>query len=91
MGYIDDKIEKIANYFGLTTYDIMRKDISRNVSTARNYIYYVLRNDCGLTNRQVSEKMQRDCRSIRRRNATTKYLIDNFKDANKIYTDIKMI
>lgn len=77
---IDETIEKIANHFGFTTEDVLRKDKSHKVSHARNFIFFILHAKCGLSIGTISKHLNRSQSHIKHQNATIKYCVENFKD-----------
>lgn len=86
---IDEIIEKVANHFGYTTEDVMRKDKSHKVSHARNFIFYVLHAKCGLSIGTISKRLNRSQSHIKHQNATIKYRVENFKEYKDTYSEIE--
>lgn len=85
---IDDTIEKIANFFGFSTNEVLGKDNSHKISQARNFIYYILHFDCGCSSATIAKKMCRSTRHIVRQNALTKYQVENFKPSKATYQQV---
>lgn len=91
MGMIDieETIEKVANFFGYTTADVVKKDKSHDVSNARNFIFYILHCKCGMSSNAIAKKFERGVRHIKHQNATTKYRVENFKDFKDTYAQLE--
>ena len=86
---MEDTIERIANFFGYTTEDVMRKDKSHKVSNARNFIFYILHAKCGMSSKAIAKKFNRGARHIKHQNSTTKYRVENFKDYKDTYIKLE--
>lgn len=88
---IDDKIATMAKHFGYTSEDVISDNVNRSVSTARNYIFYILHTSCGLSAQEIAQKFNRHRRHIFRQNATTKYQVENFDDCTQIYNTLMQL
>jgi chromosomal replication initiation ATPase DnaA len=86
---IEETIEKVANFFGYTTADVVKKDKSHDVSNARNFIFYILHCKCGMSSNAIAKKFERGTRHIKHQNATTKYRVENFKDFKDTYAQLE--
>jgi chromosomal replication initiation ATPase DnaA len=88
---IEDKITKMAEFFGYRVEDIVGRNANRKVSMARNYIFYVLHTNCGMSANAIARKFNRQCRHIFRQNAVTKYQVENFNDSKEIYAKLQLL
>ena len=82
-------VSNIADFFGFTYAHLLSRNISHDVSKARNFAFYVLHFDYGLSSNVIAKAMNRASRHVVRQNATTKYLIENFKVYKDIYQKLK--
>lgn len=88
---IDEIIKKICDFFSVEEYEIMEKNHFVASSTARNFVYYILHTKYKMSSKKISKLMNRTDRNIKYRNSTTKYLIENNKDYEILYTKIMSI
>ena len=82
-------VSKIADFFGFSYEQLLSRVISHKISQARNFTFYILHFDYGLSSNMIANIMKRASRHIVRQNATTKYRIENFKEDKEIYDNIK--
>lgn len=91
----EQKIEQVKNqvctYYRVTFEQIIDKNQSKQVSSARNMLMYILHCDLGVSFGVLSKMLNRTSRNVQMRVADTKYIVENQKKYQKQYTEIKAI
>lgn len=91
----EQQIEQVKNqvctYYRVTFEQIIDKNQSKQVSSARNMLMYILHCDLGVSFGVLSKMLNRTSRNVQMRVADTKYIVENQKKYQKQYTEIKAI
>lgn len=82
-------IAKICEYFNVTKEQLIAKDKHKHIVFARNYVYYILHVDMGLSLSKTSKLMNRKERNIRARIAEMKHRMKYIKEYQETYETLK--
>lgn len=80
---MDDIIKKVCDYFNIEPSKIIEKTNKQDISTIRNYTYYVLHYEYQFSIGQIAKRFGRCRREINYRVSELKYRIEYFS-FNKI-------
>lgn len=81
--------EKICAYFNVNTQDLFEKYTTKNVNNARSYILYILHYDYNVSVNKLATRYKRTRRNIHRFISNIKFYIENIKDSQFEYEQIK--
>lgn len=88
---IDCTISQVCRYYNVTFEQVLKKNNSKQMSMARNMMLYILHCDQSVSFGVLAKMFNRTSRNIQMRVADTKYIVENQKKYQKIYTEIKAI
>lgn len=91
----EEQIEKVKHqvctYYKVTFEQVLEKNNSKQVSGARNMMMYILHCDIEVSFGVLAKMFKRTSRNVQMRVADTKYIVENQKKYQRIYTEIKAI
>lgn len=87
---IDKYVESICESFGFDKNEFIKPRVSRNISSVRNIVYYILHKEMGFSLSKIAKYFDRQVRTIVIANATIKYrLQNNFSEEKELYDKCK--
>ena len=81
-------IDKICSFFNIKKDSIIAKSNKQDVSTIRNYTYYILHYEYNYSVGQIAKRFSRCRREINYRVSETKYRVEHFAVNKKEYQSI---
>lgn len=87
---IDKYVESICECFGFDKNEFIQPRVSRNISSVRNVVYYILHKEMGFSLSNIAKYFNRQIRTIVIANATIKYRLQNkFNEEKELYNKCK--